>query len=671
HQIGPRAVSRTVLLRLARLDTDAGAVAAAVAVLNEGAELTAVARLAGVSEVVAGDAARALADAEILRDGTPLAFVHPLVRDAVYHELAQSERARRHSAAAGILRDLGAGDERTAAQLLLSPPAGQQWAVDLLRAAAGSAVRSGAPESAAAYLRRAVEELPAAADRGQLLYELGSAEALVSGRDAVPHLREAYELQVDPEARAATAGLLCRLLLFTDSAEAASSFARRAIEELPEELVDLRRGLSAFEYMTGYFGGGDPIRLAELRQYRTLDEPLPGARHLLAMAAWEAVCSDGAAEEASGIALRALSDDLVRATDPTLIWFAATNTIVFSDRPEALPIYEAALAEAYRRGSLFTVSAINMWLGYAKYLQGDLAAGEEMLRAAIEGYTVWGYNNQAVDTARCFLASLLYERGQLDEALEVFDRVGATDPGENTSSWWAATRASLLLGLGRAEEALPITYAMEARAAVGADSSRLWWRVMRAAALARLGRRDEALELALEDLAVNRAFGAPAHLGRSLRVVGVLTGGDEGLAHRREAVEVLESSCHRLELCQALEAYGAALRRARRPLEAREPLLRALDLASACGVEPMAARVRAELQAAGARPRRDAISGMDSLTPSERRVVELAAAGRANRDIAQDLYVTPKTVEVHLSSAYRKLGIRSRGELGGVLAAAG
>ena len=85
----------------------------------------------------------------------------------------------------------------------------------------------------------------------------------------------------------------------------------------------------------------------------------------------------------------------------------------------------------------------------------------------------------------------------------------------------------------------------------------------------------------------------------------------------------------------------------------------------------MAARVRAELQAAGVRPRRDAISGMDSLTPSERRVVELAATGRANRDIAQDLFVTPKTVEVHLSSAYRKLGIRSRGELGPVLAAAG
>jgi DNA-binding CsgD family transcriptional regulator len=68
------------------------------------------------------------------------------------------------------------------------------------------------------------------------------------------------------------------------------------------------------------------------------------------------------------------------------------------------------------------------------------------------------------------------------------------------------------------------------------------------------------------------------------------------------------------------------------------------------------------------RPRREALSGVDSLTPSERRVADLAAAGRTNRDVAQALFVTPKTVEVHLSNAYRKLGIRSRRELAGALA---
>ena len=103
--------------------------------------------------------------------------------------------------------------------------------------------------------------------------------------------------------------------------------------------------------------------------------------------------------------------------------------------------------------------------------------------------------------------------------------------------------------------------------------------------------------------------------------------------------------------------------------EAREPLRRALELATACGAGPLAERVRAELYAAGARPRGSALSGAASLTASERRVADLAAAGETNRDIAQSLYVTPKTVEVHLSNAYRKLGIRARRELASALAA--
>jgi DNA-binding NarL/FixJ family response regulator len=126
---------------------------------------------------------------------------------------------------------------------------------------------------------------------------------------------------------------------------------------------------------------------------------------------------------------------------------------------------------------------------------------------------------------------------------------------------------------------------------------------------------------------------------------------------------VLEGSTARLEHAKALAALGSSLRRARRPSESREPLRRALELAAGSGAEGLAAAVRAELLAVGARPRRDAQSGVESLTPGERRVADLAVAGRSNREIAQELYVTPKTVEVHLSNAYRKLGIRSRREL--------
>ena len=130
----------------------------------------------------------------------------------------------------------------------------------------------------------------------------------------------------------------------------------------------------------------------------------------------------------------------------------------------------------------------------------------------------------------------------------------------------------------------------------------------------------------------------------------------------------VEGSPARLEQAKALAAHGRALRHARRPADAREPLRRALELADACGAEALAEDVRTELYAAGARPRTAALSGAGALTASERRVAALAAEGSSNRDIAQALFVTPKTVEVHLSNAYRKLGIRSRRELTAALA---
>src|SRR5262249_31498900 len=130
-----------------------------------------------------------------------------------------------------------------------------------------------------------------------------------------------------------------------------------------------------------------------------------------------------------------------------------------------------------------------------------------------------------------------------------------------------------------------------------------------------------------------------------------------------EAIAALDGSQAKLELAHALVDYGQALNQEGRKADAREPLRRGLDLAHRCGAEPLEQRAHAELVAAGGRPRRRTVSGADSLTPSERRVAELAAAGNTNREIAQQLFVTEKTVERHLSQAYAKLAISSRGQL--------
>jgi DNA-binding CsgD family transcriptional regulator len=97
--------------------------------------------------------------------------------------------------------------------------------------------------------------------------------------------------------------------------------------------------------------------------------------------------------------------------------------------------------------------------------------------------------------------------------------------------------------------------------------------------------------------------------------------------------------------------------------EARDYLRRGVERAHRLGAKALEERAHTELAATGARPRRLMLSGLDSLTPSERRVAEMAADNMTNKDIAQALFVTPKTVEVHLSSVYRKLQISSRGQL--------
>jgi DNA-binding CsgD family transcriptional regulator len=154
----------------------------------------------------------------------------------------------------------------------------------------------------------------------------------------------------------------------------------------------------------------------------------------------------------------------------------------------------------------------------------------------------------------------------------------------------------------------------------------------------------------------------------ALRAAALAEGGARGLELLRESAATLADSPARLEHAHALADLGAALRRANHRADARPPLREALDLAHACGARPLEERVRRELRAAGGRPRRARSSGAAALTASERRIAEMAAGGLTNAEIAQALFVTKKTVEAHLGNAYRKLRIRSRGELAKALA---
>jgi ATP/maltotriose-dependent transcriptional regulator MalT len=176
-----------------------------------------------------------------------------------------------------------------------------------------------------------------------------------------------------------------------------------------------------------------------------------------------------------------------------------------------------------------------------------------------------------------------------------------------------------------------------------------------------LGHNDEALAAAEQSLTIARNWGANGKLGAALRAHANLTGGEEGLAQLHQAADLLASSPLLLERARALIDLGAALRRAQRRADSREPLRAGLDLAERAGAATLADRARDELAAGGIRVPRQRVG--DPLTPREQRIVEMAARGATNPQIAQALFVTTKTVESHLANAYRKLGISSRREL--------
>jgi tetratricopeptide (TPR) repeat protein len=241
----------------------------------------------------------------------------------------------------------------------------------------------------------------------------------------------------------------------------------------------------------------------------------------------------------------------------------------------------------------------------------------------------------------CFRSAVAFNRGALADAVadaEASLAVIESNIPMHTSFFDA--RARLRLAEGEYEQALHELVARGRHVdAFGVRNPAIFaWRSQAALALLGLGRRDEARRYAAEELALARQWGAPRALGKSLVAAGLAEGGEEGIGLLREAVAVLEPSQARLEHARALVELGSALRRANRRSESREQLRRGLELATGCGAAPLAERAETELLATGARPRRIALSGLESLTPSERRVAELAADGGTNREIAQALF---------------------------------
>jgi DNA-binding CsgD family transcriptional regulator len=666
-RVGPRAVSRTVLLRLRRLPETAAAVAQAVAVLNNNADLPLVASLTGLDEADVAAATAALARAEILRPEPPLGFVHPLVRDAVYHELPPGERELCHARAAHLLAETTLPAEAVATQLLAAPRRGERWVVDRLREAAGAARAKGAADSAVAYLQRALQEPPPPDLATDVLLELGLAETFTSGQAAATHLREAWDRLTEPRPRAVTAAVLARTLLFTAPAQEAVEVAEQALAETPVDLVDERQALRACGLIALFFGAGDTQVMNRLDGIVLAGEG-PGAKMLASSTAFGRLVTGASMDECVALAREALAGGVLIEADPGLFPVGPILTLLFADLDEAMVAWDELRELAYRRGALLGILTVGLWRGFSMMWRGELREAQELFEVARDDFRAWGLLSPAEVYLPAFIGAVRLARGDLAGAREQLFGHHVPDARTDGHRHLLWSRAELLLAEGRFAEALELAEDLSGRMTFITHPAWAPWRSLKARALDGLGRTGEAIAVAEDNLEHARRFGSPGVVGMGLSLLGRLHR-ENGVALLREAVAHLERSTVRLELAAGLLALGGALRRSRRPTEAREPLRRALELADRCGADGLAAEVRAEIYATGARPRTTALQGAESLTASERRVADLAADGRSNKEIAQTLYVTPKTVEVHLSSAYRKLSIRSRQQLAVALSA--
>jgi DNA-binding CsgD family transcriptional regulator len=669
-EIGAQGVSRTVGLRLARLPAEALALLRAASILGDGTELRHAAALAGVEPLRLGPAATALVRRDLLRREDPLEFFHPVVRSAVYETLDVVERGAAHRTAADLLLHAGAPPESAAGHLLRIAPQADSFVVATLRKAAERSLIQGAADAAARYLTRALEEQTDPATRAEVLVELGLAERRTNGPAAADHLRAGLELLADPARRCAVALELGRALWFTDRIADALAVFQQALDEIDREQdPDLYELLEA-ELISSAWWHPHTYTIAEAA-ISELDLDAVhgglGSEILLATMAHYEYRLALHREHAIELARRALAPGNLLASGSVALYYAVNVLPRAGLLDEAVTIFDQAVAQARRRGDVFNVAFMLLWRGKCQTDRGDLRAAVADLREAIDlcvahGMLVaWPYNIG-------FLAYALLEQGEADEAARVIDEGDFSEqlPVEQLHLvWFRIYRGRLRIKTGSPERGVEeLLKVGETVRLVPCDNpSDVPWRSWAAEGLRVLGRNDEARALVGEELALARRWGDPQAIGASLRVLGLIEGGSAGIGLLREAVEVLAGSQARLEHARALVELGAALRRANQRTEARERLRKGVDLARRVGAFGLAARANAEIAATGARPRKVLQTGLDALTASERRVAQLAADGMSNQEIAQTLFVTIKTVEVHLSHAYRKLEISSRAQL--------
>ncbi|BCJ39866.1 hypothetical protein GCM10010168_27260 [Actinoplanes ianthinogenes] len=658
---GPEQVARAVDRQLARLPAGTAELARAFAVLGRGAKLRHARDLAQLDQERACRLADRLRGAGLVEGGADgYALVHPLVEAALYNGLPAGERALWHARAARLLTTGRADPETVALHLLRTEPAGEPETVTALRTAADRAWRRGAPQNAATFLRRALAEPPIATyDEAELLGQLGLVIAEQEKPQAYDLLADAVGLAADPEQRARIGLAGARALGLAGYAEEALDLSRRV----------LARGAGAdpelLERLEGELVCNAWLDAAEVADARDRTDRGGGQRFWAVHRAHRAICDGRPAAEAIALLRTALDVE----SDSLLATFLKFDLAAVEELDAVRALCDELIDVARPRGWMTALAHGSFVRAHALVQAGRVREAVTDGRYAFEFKLANPPASGLVWTLFPLLDALV-EADDLDgaeAALAAARRTGADEPvpGKLRTAMLLERRARLWLARHRPADAhTDLLAAAETWQALGVTTAGFAaWRVDDSAALAALGDLTAARRLAEEHLDLAARVGLPGPRGAGLRALARTVGPAEAVPLLTQAAHLLAGSPAQLEHARVLVELGAALRRANQRAAAREPLVRALELADRGGMRLIGGRARQELLAAGGRPRRSVTTGPGALTPAEHRVAVLAALGHSNREIADQLFVTRRTVETHLTHIFQKLSVSSRAQL--------
>lgn len=590
-------------------------------------------------------------------------FAHPLLRGAVLDGWPRAHRQALHLRAAELRQRRGHGVEAVAGHLLRTTPGGTESVAKALLDAAEDASRAGRTRAAAHYLRRALDEPLPPERRAAVLTDLGELEFATLRTGGIPRLAEALRLQEEPRDRVVAAVRLGNALASRGRPRAALD-VMRDLGTLDGEPVLARTIQTASVFFSDH---DTEIRRAvhtRLREHaeRSPDRLGPAQRALLIR--YESTAGRLSAESA----MRQIRRLLAAPEDPLLVPYllgTAAAVAQWADVPDdAERIVRTGLAE-HRLSPLHPVHRALL------NTRVDTAAAQGRYRWVLEetAGALHGPGDPPRAGASNFLAHrvlALVECGRPAEAERLVSGV-STVKGQDH---WEQNRFLYARGVLRASVGDPAGALADFRECGRSQSGRdvespvvTPWRSAAAECHLLLGETAEALALAEEESRYAAVWDTPRVRGRALRVLGAATGGRRGLELTAEAVDALRGTSLDTELVPALITHGLQLTAAGQPRSARPLLREAATTAERLGAVRQSGRAEAALRASGARRRNAPLTGRDSLTPGEHRVAALAAAGRTNAEISALLHLARRTVETHLTSTYRKLGIRRRADL--------